>query len=264
MLQAEQGLGDTLQFVRYASLVAARGGRVTLEVQPELHRLLSDFPGVEEVVPRGAPLPNCSWQCPLLSLPLAFGADLAMIPSRVPYLHVNTATTTWAGRLAGPGLRVGLVWAGRPAHRDDHRRSLSLAMLKSLAATGIAFFSLQKGPCAEQTLSPPDGMALTDLAPYLDDFSDTAAAITALDLVITVDTSVAHLAGALGKPTWILLPRVADWRWLLDREDSPWYPTARLFRQPAADAWVPVIARVAGELRRLVAGDQSVLLPRTA
>ena len=267
LLQSDQGFGDTLQFVRFAPLVSARGGRAVLEVQPELHRLLSHLPGVEEVIPLGAERPNFAWRCPLMILPHIFRTELETIPKQIPYIGVDpTEAQAWAMRLNGSAPRVGLVWAGDPNQTLDHFRSLhQLSRLAPFAAVdGVTFFSLQKGAAATQAVSPPVGMRLVDLSPHLHDFADTAAAIMALDLIITTDTSVAHLAGALGKPVWILLQYAADWIWLLDREDSPWYPTARLFRQPAPGAWSPVIERVVGELRRLVAGDQSVLLSHKA
>ncbi len=259
LLSGEQGIGDTLQFLRYVPMVAARGGRVILHVKPALRRLLTGFEGVETLVCEGDPLPPFDTHCPLLSLPLAFGTELATVPATVPYLRPpEDLAAAWRQRFADPGLgralKVGLVWAGWQGHRRDRARSVPLALFEPLAAvTGVRFFALQKGPAAGQTSIAPRGLALRDLAPQLDDLADTAAAIAALDLVITVDTSLAHLAGALGKPVWILLSRGPDWRWLLDREDSPWYPTARLFRQADADDWEPVLARVAGELRRLVA-----------
>lgn len=252
LLHAEQGLGDTLHFVRYVPLVAARGGRVVLEVPPELYRLLAATGAAETVVAAGGPLPDFAFHCPLLSLPLALGTELATIPAAVPYIEADPLkVAAWRQRLPEARLRVGLVWAGRPEHKRDRWRSLSLATLAPLAEVpDIAFVSLQKGPAAAQASLPPPGMALIDLAAELVDFSDTAALIAALDLVIAVDTSVAHLAGALGKEVWLLLPQMPDWRWMLGRADSPWYPTARLFRQPERGAWGPVVAAVADALRR--------------
>ena len=267
LIQAEQGFGDTLQFVRFVPMVTARGGRVVLEVQPALGRLLSRFRGVDAVIPRGADLPDFAWQCPLLSLPYVFGTELATIPAHIPYLEIPpSAAQAWAARFSGAALRVGLVWSGDASHKWDRYRSLrQLAMLAPLAGIdGVTFLSLQKGPASAQAADPPAGMRLVDLSPQLDDFADTAAAISQLDLVITTCTSVAHLAGALGKPVWILLSYVADWIWLLGHKDSPWYPTARLFRQPAPDAWSPIIEHVTSELRRLAAGDRSVLHPHNA
>lgn len=252
LLHAEQGAGDTLQFLRYAPMVAERGGRVIIEVQPELKRLAMSVQGVEEVIARGEAVPAFDLHCPFLSLPLAFGTTMASIPGGVPYIAPPASLRAdWQARLAASsGLRVGLVWAGRPEQRRDPYRSIALSALAPLAATGATLFSLQKGPGAAQAKNPPPGMVLHNLDDSLGDFADTAAAMSALDLVITVCTSTAHLAGAMGKPVWVLLAYVADWRWFLDREDSPWYPTARLFRQPTRGAWAPVIARVAAELQQ--------------
>ncbi len=252
LLHAEQGLGDTMQFVRYVPLVAARGGQVVLEVPPELLTLLSDTPGAAEVIPWGDPHDAVDWQCPLMSLPLAFGTDVTTIPADIPYIAADPARVArWQDRLAGfPGRRIGLVWAGRPSHKRDALRSLPLSALAPLAGTsGISFFSLQKGSAAGELTSAPGGLNIIDLAGGLDDFTDTAAALSALDLVITVDTAVAHLAGALGRPVWLLLSRVPDWRWLLGRSDSPWYPTARLFRQASRGDWSGVAVAVAAALR---------------
>jgi tetratricopeptide (TPR) repeat protein len=263
LLHAEQGAGDTLQFLRFAPLVAARGGRVFIEVPLELKRLAMSVKGVEQVIGPGEVLPAFDLQCPLMSLPLAFGTTMASIPGEVPYLAApEPLLADWRARLAGSAHpRVGLIWAGRPEHRRDRERSITLAALAPLAATGATFYSLQKGPAAEQAKTPPPGMALHDLGEAFGDFADTAAAMSALDLVITVDTSPVHLAGAIGKPVWLLLAFAPDWRWFLDREDSPWYPTARLFRQTTRGDWAPVIARVAAELRRYMAGDPAASAP---
>lgn len=253
LLHAEQGAGDTLQFLRYAPLVARVGGMVLLEVPPELKRLAQSIKGVSEVVATGEVLPQFDRHCPLLSLMLAFGTELHSIPSEVPYLAPPKALVQqWRARLKNwRGKRVGLVWGGRPEHRRDRDRSLPLSALAPLAGVeGVHFFSLQKGPPALQAREPPAGMLLHDISTELADFADTAAAMAALDLVIAVDTSAAHVAGATGRPVWILLPRIPDWRWLLDREDSPWYPTARLFRQIRAGDWAPVIDHLTRELRR--------------
>jgi hypothetical protein len=199
----------------------------------------------------------------MLSLPRAFGTDLATIPAQVPYLFADpVAAAAWRERIGPQGLRIGLVWGGWSGHNRNHRRSLGLASLAPLASVkGLRFVSLQKGPPAEELAAGRVPLDILDIAPELDDLADTAAAIAALDLVISVDTSVAHLAGAVGKPVWILLPYAPDFRWLLEREDSPWYPTARLFRQPVADTWVPVVARLTGDLHRLADGDHTVLRP---
>ena len=260
LLHEEQGAGDTIQFIRYAPLVAARGGRVMVaNVRPELCRLLSWATGVEQVVPAGRPLPDFAVHSPIPSLPALFRTNSATIPARLPYIDVPPAeTAAWRDRLkAKAGIRVGLVWAGSPGHDRDRDRSLDLADLAPLGQIpGVSLFSLQVGPASAQAEHPPSGMALTSLTPALGDFADTACAIVNLDLVISVDTAVAHLAGALGRPVWILLAYAADWRWFLDRGDSPWYPSARLFRQAAPGGWPPVIERVAGELRLLAAMRQ--------
>ena len=252
LLHAEQGLGDTIQFARYVSMVAARGGEVVLEAQPELCRLLAGIEGATEVIARGDPLPEFEWQCPLLSLPLAFRTELAGIPAWVPYVTADAVEVAkWSRRLAKEKLRVGLVWAGNPKHLRDTQRSIKLEQLEPLGRVDAAFYSLQKGLAA---VGPPcalAGMEMSNLGPELKDFADTAAVLAALDLVVTVDTAVAHLAGALGKPVWILLAHSPDWRWLLGREDSPWYPSARLFRQPSLGDWDSVITRMAVELGRV-------------
>jgi Tfp pilus assembly protein PilF len=247
LLHAEQGLGDTIQFVRYATAVAARGGQVILEVQSQLRRLLANSPGVSEVVTRNEALPQFDWHCPLLSLPLAFATGLADIPGATPYLQAEAdALRATSGLLEPAGLRVGLAWAGNPKHKRDRQRSIALAQLESLTqVAGTTFYSLQTGAAAQQAREAP-AMKLIEIA--IPDFADTAALIAGLDLVITVDTAVAHLAGALGKPVWILLHHMPDWRWLLERHDSPWYPTARLFRQVEPGNWQPVIAELRAHL----------------
>ena len=257
LIRSEQGLGDGIQFVRYVPLLAARGATVILECLPELRRLFQDAPGAAHVVARGeAPAPF-DLHCPLASLPLVFGTRLESIPAVTPYLHADSRVVqAQAARLNinGDTLNVGLVWAGNPDHRNDRKRSMSLEQLSPLAEVkGVRFFSLQKGKPAEQVRTPPAGMNLLDAAGELSDFADTAALIARLDLVITVDTAVAHLAGAMGRPVWVLLPFAPDWRWLLGRDDSPWYPTMRLVRQDAPGQWEPVVARVEKELAGLYA-----------
>ena len=261
LIHAEQGFGDAIHFARYVPLVAARGGRVIFEAPVELHRLFATIAGVDQVVAFGDPLPDFAWQCPLLSLPLAFGTTLRDLPNTKSYLSADPdLVAEWRRRLAGPALKVGLVWAGRPEHKRDRHRSMALAELAPLAAIpNVAFYALQKGAAESEAETAPDGMRLDILSPLLGDFADTAAAIMALDLVISVDTSVAHLAGALGKPVWILNAYAPDWRWLEKRSDSPWYPTAELFRQDASRRWAPVVADVAAELRAL-AGEATRLL----
>ena len=253
LLHAEQGFGDTIQFCRYIPL-AARRARILLSVPPPLIRLLSRLEGVAEFVQPGRPIPDFAQYCSLMSLPHVFGTVLETIPAEIPYLSAEPAARdAWRQRLAGlQRLKVGLVWAGgaaqpdRPdAARADARRSIALAALAPLASLAD-FVSLQKGAPAAQ--APPPGMALHDFTVELNDFADTAALIEALDLVISVDTAVVHLAGALGKPVWLLNRYDTCWRWLLGRDDSPWYPTLRQFRQHAPDDWAPVIAEVAAAL----------------
>jgi Flp pilus assembly protein TadD len=253
LLHAEQGMGDTMQFARYVPLVAARHATVILEVQPELLTLFAGMEGASQVIGRGDSLPEFAWHSPLLSLPRAFGTELATIPLNIPYLQSNPSVVrAWSQHLQGDGLRVGLVWSGNPLHVRDPQRSLPLDLLRTLLAVNrTTFYSLQKGSAASQLLALPSEANLIDLGPQLKDFADTAAAIGNLDLVISVDTAVAHLTGALGKPVWVLLTHAPDWRWLLDRDDSPWYPTVRLFRQPAPGDWCSVIDRVANELQQL-------------
>jgi tetratricopeptide (TPR) repeat protein len=252
LLHTEQGLGDTIQFCRYASLAADRGAKVVLVVQPTLRSLIESVPGAMLVLAEGDPLPAFDLHCPLPSLPLAFRTTLDSIPARVPYLAADERRIEfWRTRL-GPkkSLRVGLVWAGHPEHKRDRDRTLPLSDLALVAGAGCAFFSLQKDIRDSDKDAFESIGVIRQFGDELTDFSDTAALASLMDLIISVDTSVAHLAGAMGKPVWILLPHTADWRWLLDREDSPWYPTARLFRQPGFGDWNGVIRRVAGELAR--------------
>ena len=264
-VQAEQGFGDSLQFARYIPLLAARAASVTLRVHQQLVTLLREsLPGIPVLGDRGDPAP---YECDavLLSLPRLLRTRLETIPADVPYLRVPAAAAQrWQTRLARMrGVKVGLVWAGNPEHVNDHRRSVDLDLLAPLfAVDGASFASLQFGPRATD-LRKLKGRkrVIEDLAPEFGDFIETAGAVDALDLVVAVDTSVAHLAGALGKPVWVLLPWVTDWRWMLNREDNPWYPTMRLFRQQRGEAWADVIARVAAELKALVQGDAARLTP---
>ena len=260
-IHSEQGLGDAIQFCRYARLAAARGARVVLAVYKPLQRLLRTLgPDITIIGADDVP-PTVDLHCPMLSLPLAFGTTLTTIPAAMPYLAADpVAVTIWQARLATlPGIRVGLCWAGAPrpenpvAHATDQRRSITLAQYAPLAAVrGVSFVSLQKGAAAAQAATPPAGLSLHDWTAELHDFADTAALIAALDLVITVDTAVAHAAGALGKPVWILNRYDNCWRWLTDGSDSPWYPSARLWRQPAPGDWDSVIDGVTTALRAWV------------
>ncbi len=252
LLHAEQGMGDTLQFCRYVRLAATRA-RVVLEVQSPLRRLLArSLPEVEQIVCRGETLPRFSRQCPLLSLPRIFGTTLDSIPAEIPYLFpVPAEAAAWQTRLAAlPGLRVGLAWRGNQAFADAKRKrdmdAAFLAMLRGLP--GISFVSLQKDLSAEAKATAQSLLPMTDWTPELNDFSHTAALVAGLDLVIAVDTAVIHLAGALGCPAWLLNRFDPCWRWLRDREDSPWYPTLRQFRQANSGDWGGVMQRVAAAL----------------
>jgi tetratricopeptide (TPR) repeat protein len=261
LLRAEQGFGDTLQFSRYAPRVAALGARVVLEVARPLARLLATLDGVTQVIVGGDKMPPIDHHCPLLSLPLAFGTTLDTIPPPASLRPDPAQVAHWQQRLAAVhGRRVGLVWEGSSLKRHpegraaDRRRSVTLNHFAPLGTIpGNAFVSLQTGGAAAQTAAPPAGLAVHDFTSELTDFADTAALISGLDLVITVDTAVAHLAGTLGKPVWILTQFDADWRWLLNRDDSPWYPSARLFRQASFGDWPSVIAEVSVVLQSLSA-----------
>jgi tetratricopeptide (TPR) repeat protein len=253
MLHAEQGLGDAIQFVRYVPLVAARGASIILEVQPSLTSLFAAIAGVSRVVSRGEHLPNFDWHCPLASLPLAFKTGLDTIPATIPYLSApQDRLTAWRERLRGPARRVGLAWAGNPGFKGDQTRSIGLARLLPLLSTrGLEFLSLQKDLRESDRDILSGEPRLMHLGDAIRDFSDTAAILASVDLLISSDTAIVHLAGALGVPAWILLQYDADWRWLADRTDSPWYPTARLFRQPRLDDWEGVVKQVQAELARI-------------
>jgi tetratricopeptide (TPR) repeat protein len=254
LLHSEQGFGDTIQFCRYAALVAARGARVVMEVQQPLRGLMMGLDGVAEVIARGDPLPDFDFHCPLLSLPLALETRLATIPSSPSYLRPPQRTSQdWDARLGKQGRpRIGVAWAGNPKHVRDRERSISLGTLLPLLDVDATFVSLQKDVHRADAETLLTNRKILDLAGSLGDFSDTAALISRLDLVISVDTSVAHLAAALGKPVWVLVTHVPDWRWLLGRDDTPWYPTARLFRQDDTGKWDGVMARLRDALLQFV------------
>lgn len=254
LLHNEQGLGDALQFFRYIPLLAARGARVVLEIDEPLKELVSGLAGVSHCFAKGGTLPDFDFHCPLTSLPLAFETTLDTIPSAVPYISVGARATDWGTRLHSQNLpRIGLVWSGNPIHNNDRNRSMPLECLLPLLDVKARFVSLQKDirPSDEPVVRERND--ILHLGAELQSFADTAALIEHLDLVISVDTSVAHLAGALGRPVWIFLPYVPDWRWLLDREDSPWYPTARLFRQSQTREWHSVVDEVQRALTEFVA-----------
>ena len=251
LLHAEQGFGDTVQFARYAKLVAGMGARVLLEVHAPLKPLMTGIEGAAQVLSRGEALSAFDLHCPLMSLPLALGTTLETVPAAIPYLEApEERAACWGARLGElRSPRVGVVWAGSATHKNNHNRSIALARFASLLnAPGVAFVSLQSEVGAADKAILDRHPGVIQVGRRLGDFADTAAVIAQLDLVIAVDTAVVHLAGALGKPVWVLLPFTPDFRWLLEREDSPWYPTARLFRQPRFGDWDSVLARVKREL----------------
>jgi tetratricopeptide (TPR) repeat protein len=249
LLYGEQGLGDNLQFLRYARLIERAGGSLILEMPPRLAPLLR-MSGFSGVYAEGSEIPDCDFALALPSLPRVFATAKASIPAAVPYLDVDRdLVEDWGMRIPKPGrVRVGLVWGGNPSFGADCRRSLPLAALRPLSEIpGLALFSLQRGPHADQIRAA--GFPIVDLEPESNEITDTAAILRNLDLLITADTMPAHLAGALGTPVWTLLHRCPDWRWMLDTARSPWYPTMRLFRQPRTGDWESVIREVSGELR---------------
>jgi tetratricopeptide (TPR) repeat protein len=257
LLYAEQGFGDAIQFVRYASLVAERGGKVIVVCQPKLKALFESVAGVSAVLSTSAPHPEFDVCCSLLSLPRIFKTTVDSIPAQVPYVHPDGERLRhWRTRLASDAapVKVGLCWATEGISTIASARSLALDMLAPLGGIqGIAYYSLQRGSAARQLAQPPPGMSITDLSGELRDFSDDAALMSNLDLVISIDTATAHLAGALGGRAWTLTHYPPNWRWLLGRDDCPWYPAMRLFRRQRDDAWQHVIARVALALEQLVA-----------
>ncbi|MCF8506971.1 MAG: glycosyltransferase [Caulobacter sp.] len=256
LLHSEQGMGDTLNFIRYAPLVKRRGGRVVVECQAPLIPVIRRMDGVDEVVPENRPPDHFDYYRSLVSLPLVFGHTLETIPRDIPYLSAPPERLEhWRRRLPpGEGFRVGLAWAGSPGHGNDRHRSTCLESLRPLLdVPGVRFCSLQKGDPAKQLAASDMAGRIEDIAADFADFGDTAAALECLDLVISVDTSVIHMAGALGRPVWVLTAFTPDWRWLLDRDDTPWYSTMRLLRQERPGDWEPLIARAAGDLTRLAA-----------
>jgi Tetratricopeptide repeat/Glycosyltransferase family 9 (heptosyltransferase) len=253
LLHNEQGLGDAIQFCRYVPLLAARGARIVLEIDGPLKELVSGLDGVSHSVVKGEALPDFDFHCPLTSLPLAFDTTLDTIPSTVPYISAGAPVADCGARLSQNLPRIGLVWSGNPIHNNDRNRSMPLESLLPLLDVKAQFVSLQKDVRRSDEAVLRERSDILNLGAELRSFADTAALIGQLDLVISVDTSVAHLAGALGRPVWILLPYVPDWRWLLDRDDSPWYPTARLFRQSQTREWHSVVDRMQRALTEFVA-----------
>ena len=250
LIHLEQGFGDAFQFARLIPLVAARGGRVLLECRPEVKRLLEPVEGVAQVVEQGQPMPAFDVQCPLMSLPRVLGTTLENIPRDVTYLPPPPESTEmWKTKLAGTsGMKIGLAWSGSPTNTRNQLRSCPPEQLAPLfELSGVTLVNLQKG-------SPPPHEDVVDCTDQLTDWAETAALVANLDLVITVDTGIAHLAGAMGKPVWTMLSTAADWRYLRGREDSPWYPTMRLFRQERLGDWSTVIERVRGALGEEIRG----------
>lgn len=255
LLHTEQGFGDTIQFIRFAALVQDRGGRVLVECDPPIVRLLSGCPGIDRLIAIGAPLPKFDFQAPLMSLASILGTTLETLPARIPYLFADSALVErWRPELAAiPGFKVGIAWQGNPKYPLDRFRSMPLAQFEPLAQIpGVRLISVQKGPGTEQLCALGHRFPVIELSGFDESagaFTDTAAIMKHLDLVITSDSAVAHLAGALGIPAWVALPRAPDWRWLRGREDSPWYPTLRLFRQTETGKWSNVFERMAEQLR---------------
>jgi tetratricopeptide (TPR) repeat protein len=251
LLQAEQGLGDTIQFARYVPVLARTGAKVVLEVQPELVPLLKQVEGAASVVPRGQPLPAFDVHCPLGSLPLALKTEPATVPAEIPYVKADeTRIAKWRARIGGGDRpKVAVAWSGNVRHSNDRNRSIALSQLAPLWSTDrVRFFGIQRELRSQDSNLLAGEARVTPVGSELDDFADTAAVLALVDLVITVDTSVAHLAGAMGRPVWILLPFSPDWRWALEGESSRWYPSARLFRQPALGDWASVVERIRGEV----------------
>jgi tetratricopeptide (TPR) repeat protein len=251
LLYSEQGIGDAIQFYRYTTLLSAKGANVVMQVPGALVSLLADQGNPCRIVSKNDPLPPFDCYCPLLSLGLAFRTALDTIPANTPYLHAPAiAVERWRARLgARTQPRIGLVWSGSASHANDRHRSIPLAVLAKVISPNLHFISLQKEVKSTDLATLQELPAVFHAGEELEDFADTAGLIANLDLVISVDTSVAHLAGALGKPVWVLLPFNPDWRWLSERHDSPWYPSARLFRQPRYGDWDSVVAETAAALK---------------
>lgn len=255
LIHDEQGYGDTFQFMRMVAWTRERSkARVILEINAESLSLAQRFAGCDEVIVRGTLPGPFDIHCEMMSLPMSMGLTLANLPEPQPYLSADPQRLAkWQQRLAGlPRPLVALVWAGRPTHFNDANRSMTLAELAPLALPGITFLSIQKGPAAAQALVPPAGMSILSLSDEIEDFEDTAAILGIADLLISVDSSPVHLAGALGRPAWVMLPFVPDWRWLLERNDTPWYRNVRLFRQPSRGNWGAVMSAMASQLACLV------------
>nr|WP_255428136.1 tetratricopeptide repeat protein [Ramlibacter cellulosilyticus] len=255
-VHTEQGFGDAIQFLRFVPQVAARAKEVLLLIPPGLEPLVAGvLPANCRILPQRSLLPPIDFHCPLMSVPAVLGCTLENLPAQVPYLFAEEGKVqAWRARLGTDRLNVGIAWSGNARHVNDHNRSMALATFRSLQAQGCRFVTVQPELREADRAELAAWAEAVDHGRELRNFADTAALVQALDLVITVDTSIAHLAGALGKPVWILLPWVPDWRWMLERSDSPWYPSARLHRQPAAGEWGPVLAQVHRDLAQLAQG----------
>lgn len=254
LIHDEQGYGDTFQFLRMVAWARERSGaRIILEVNQETYSLAKRSGVCDDIIPHGTIPPHFDLHCELMSLPMAMGLQLEQLPGRLPYLYADPQRIEkWRARLADlPRPLVGLVWAGSATHTNDARRSMMLADLAPLAQDGITFLALQKGQSAAQADTPPAGMSLISLSDEINDFEDTAAILMLIDKLVSVDSSPVHLAGALGRPAWVMLPFMPDWRWMLERDDTPWYPGVRLFRQAQPGQWHAALEKVAMALREL-------------
>jgi len=256
LIHDEQGYGDTFQFLRLVERAKARGGDVILQAHPDVLPLARTVAGYDQLIARGDLPPPFEFHCELMSLPKALDLTLPDLPGPIPYLAPDAAfVRRWRARLETlPRPWVAVAWAGAAIHLRDRHRSLELAQLTPLATAGVSLLSIQKGPKAVQATAPPSGLAVVDLGAEISSFDDTAAILSLADLLISVDSSPVHLAGALGRPVWALIPFVPDWRWLLGRSDSPWYPTMQLYRQSSRGDWTDTIARLAADLARFRQG----------
>ena len=256
LIHDEQGYGDTFQFLRMLPWAQQRSGaQIVLEVNADTYPLAQRCLGFDHLRMHGQLPPAFDQHCELMSLPAAMGLSMADLPGPIPYMHADPQRVErWQARLAGlPRPLVALVWAGRPTHVNDANRSMALEQLAPLADCGAQFVAIQKGPAAAQALQLPAGMQVLSLSDEITGFEDTAAILSVVDLLISVDSSPVHLAGALGRPAWVMLPRTPDWRWLMDRSDTPWYPSLRLFRQQQMGQWSDVVTAMAHALRELAA-----------
>ncbi|MFD2232667.1 hypothetical protein [Phaeospirillum tilakii] len=258
LIHDEQGFGDTFQFIRLVPWAKRKSGaRLVLQINADQESFARRIPGIDQIIRRGELPPPFDMHCEMMSLPMALGLRLADLPGEMPYLAADPKRLRrWRDRLARlPRPIVALVWAGRPNHANDANRSMSLSTLAPLAeAGGGSFISIQKGPKAAEAETPPPGLTLTNLDREIADFDDTAAILRVADLLISVDSSPVHLAGGLNRPAWVMLPYIGEWRWLTEREDSPWYPSLRLFRQDRPGDWGGVVRRLAAALRELPTG----------